>query len=154
MAKRTGKGWLWIVGGIVAGVVLLGSVVGITRSDDKEKTLNTWFGYEVGAIAEDGDFERSEKTNIVSDLVEVKGLKVEVDDEKLSYVVHYYDKDEKYISSTESFTGKYDATEMVIPDDAKYARVEITVSDDDEISLKERLEYLKDVEVKYTPEEK
>ena len=147
MAKKSGKTWLWIAGAVVAVIVLFGALIGFTRGD--EVKLNALTGFEVGAVEADGDFKSDEKTNIVSDLIPVEGMKVENDSDELSYVVHFYDKDEEYISSTESFTGKFDAAEVVIPDTAKYARVEFTHEEDDEISLSERLEYLKDVEVSY-----
>ena len=147
MKKKTEKALK--IGAIVLGAVLVvGSIVAITRETGDEKTLNRWTNFEVAAVDDKGDYDKDAETNIVSVLVEVDGLKVELDNEDLSFEVHYYDKDEEYISSTSALT-EYDATdgETVIPDGAKYARVEITHADDDEITFGERLDYLKDVTV-------
>ncbi len=151
MAKKKQMGK--IIGGIagvLAGIIALGTIVGLTRKD--EKTLNRWIDYEVAAVAEDGEFDRKAETNIVSKLVKVEGMKVEIkDNDNLSFKVHYYDEDKEYISSTATLT-EFDAQaeDTILPEGAVYARVEFTHAKDDEISFDERIEYLGDVTVTLT----
>lgn len=151
MAKKKQMGKIvGIIAGVLAGIIALGTIIGLTRKD--EKTLNRWFDFEVGAVTEDGEFDKDAETNIVSDLVEVQGMKVKIDkNDDLTFEVHYFDKDEKYISSTAALT-EFDAQakDTVLPEGAKYARVEFTHAKDDEISFDERIEYLGDVTVTLT----
>ena len=151
MAKKKQMGkFIGIIAGVLAGIIALGTIIGLTRND--EKTLNRWFDFEVAAVEADGDLDKDAETNIVSDLVDVKGLKVEIDDnEDLTFKVHYYDEDGEYISSTAALT-EYDAQaeDTVLPEGAEKARVEFTHAKDDEISFDERIEYLGDVKVTLT----
>ena len=141
------KKWLGGIAVALGAVLAIGAVVAIARGNEEGKVLSSWFDFEVGAVDETGKFDKDAKTNIVSDLIEVEGMTIELENEDLSYEVHYYDEDEKYISSTAAMTLDFDANEAVLPDLAVYARVEITHAEDDEITFGERLEYLKDVTV-------
>lgn len=147
--KRNKQQKKWLAGIAVAlvAVLAIGAVTAIARGNDEGKELSSWFDFEVGAVDETGKFDKDAETNIVSDLIKVEGMKIELDNEDLSYEVHYYDEDETYISSTTAMTLDFDASEAVLPDLAVYARVEITHAEDDEITFGERLEYLKDVTV-------
>lgn len=140
------KNWLVGIAVVLGAVLAIGAVTAIARGNEEE-VLSSWFDFEVGAVDETGKFDRDAETNIVSKLIEVEGMKIELDNEDLSYEVHYYDEDETYISSTAAMTLDFDANEAVLPDLAVYARVEITHAEDDEITFGERLEYLKDVTV-------
>ncbi len=147
MAKKKQNKWLIGLAIALGAVVLVGATFAIARGSEDTKELSRWTGFEVGAVDEKGDFDKDAETNIVSDLVKVDGLTIELDNEDLSYEVHYYDEDEKYISSTTALTVDYDSASVVLPDLAVYARVEITHAEDDEITFGERLDYLKDVTV-------
>ena len=156
MAKKKLDKGLKIVVIAVAAILGIGAVAGIARGAKDETTLNRWFNYEVAAVNEEGEFEKDAETNIVSDLVEVEGMKVEIDkNDDLTFEVHFYDEDEKYLSSTAALT-EFDAQaeDTVLPEGAKYARVEFTHADDDEISFDEMLEYLGDVTITLTKVEK
>lgn len=146
MKKKTKE----IIVGIVASVAAI-FVVGFSaaafRGDDEATKLNRFTGFEVGAVEADGKVDSEAKTNIVSDMVAVEKLTVKVG-EGMTYKVHYFDEDGEYLESTGDMTSDYDEN-VLKPDGAKKAIVEITVTDDDDISFRERLSYLKDVKVEY-----
>lgn len=144
MKKKTKKLLMW-VGALLGAVVVLGSATALSRGDTVK--LNRFTGFEVGAVETDGKVDSEAKTNIVSNMVAVEKLTVKVG-EGMTYKIHYFDEDGEYLESTESMTSDYDENVMK-PAGAKKAIVEITVTDDDDISFRERLDYLKDVTVEY-----
>ena len=148
MKKKTKEILIGVVAAIAA-VFVVGLGASAFRKDDGAVELNRWTGFEAGAIEADGGFDSEANTAIVSDMVAVEALTVSVDDEKLSYKIHYYDEDGEYLESTASMTADFAAADIVLPTGAAKARVEIFVEDDDEISFTERLSYLKDVTVEY-----
>ena len=148
LKKKTQK-YLQIGAIALGGILLVGATAAIV-GDEKEKTLDSLFGYQVAAIETDGDLDSSAKTNIVSNFVKVDGLKVIVENEDISFKLHYFDDDKEYLSASESMT-EFDSTaeDVTVPVGADYVRVEFTHAEDDKITFGERLEYLKDVEVIY-----
>ena len=148
MNKKTKK-YLIYVGAGLAAFAVIGMTAALAANKDDGKDLNPLVSFEVGAIEADGKFDSDAKTNIVSSLVKIDGLKIDIDTgSKLSYEVHYFNADEEYISSTQSMNMDYDAaTVSNIPDLAMYVRVEFTHKDDDDITYFERLAYLQDVTV-------
>lgn len=148
LKKKTQK-YLQIGAIALGGILLVGATAAIV-GDEKEKTLDSLFGYQVAAIEMDGDLDSSAKTNIVSNFVKVDGLKVIVENEDISFKLHYFDDDKEYLSASESMT-EFDASaeDVTVPVGADYVRVEFTHAEDDKITFAERLEYLKDVEVIY-----
>ena len=148
MRKKTKEIIIGVVAAIAA-VFVVGLGASAFRKDEGKVELSRWTGFEAGAIEADGGFDSEANTAIVSDMVAVKALKVSVDDDKLSFKIHYYDEDGEYLESTASMTADYSAADIVLPTGAEKARVEIFVEDDEEISFTERLSYLKDVTVEY-----
>ena len=138
------------IGAIALGAVML---FGITSAilDDGERTLSPLTGYQVAAVETDGDLDKDAKTNIVSNFVPLDKLKVTNENEDISFVLHYYDDDKEFISSSAESMKEYDAAAegVTVPAGAEYARIEFTHAEDDKISLTELWEYLKDVEVSY-----
>lgn len=145
--RRKGKK---IFVGIVATLVAMtagGAIVKIVdNAKDDTKTLKS-YNYAIGAIEEDGDFTKELKTSLVSDFVKVDGLVIDIQDENatVTYKVHYYGEDEKFIESTDSLTADYEQGEL--SEDIKFARVEITPNEDDEITLLEKGGYVNQVAV-------
>ena len=148
MKKKTKEIILGVLAAIAA-VFVVGFGASAFRKDEGAVELSRWTGFEAGAIEADGGFDKEANTAIVSDMVAVKALKVSVDNEKLSFKIHYYDADGEYLESTASMTADYSAADIVLPTGAEKARVEFFVQDDEEISFTERLSYLKDVKVEY-----
>jgi len=149
MARRKSGFKRFIVGAVV---VLLaatagGAIVKIAdNAKDDTKTLKA-YNYSIGAIEEDGDFTKDAKTSLVSGFVKVDSLVIDIQDEDatVTYKVHYYDEDEKFLESTESLTADYEQGEL--NEDIKFARVEITPNEDEEITLLEKGGYVNQVAV-------
>ena len=101
--------------------------------------------YQIAGVTEEGAVESSDKSSLVSSLVEVDGLKITVaDNAKAGYVVHYYDEEKEYISSSDVLDVDYS---LAAPETAKYARIEIVPVDDNYISIFEKAEYTSQITV-------
>lgn len=101
--------------------------------------------YQIASIDDKGAVETSDKSSLVSSLVEVDGLEITVEDNaKAGYIVHYYDENKEYVSSTEKLDVDYSLT---APEKAKYARIEIVPTDDNYISIFEKSEYASQINV-------
>lgn len=148
MAKAKMKWFHWVLVALAA-IVGMGAVSGLANKD--EKKLNA-FDYEQATI-EGGKVSEGEGT-LVSDYFSVNEMTVDIkDDAKVTYQIHFFDEDKKYVSSTEEVSEdfKYEATEGST---IVYARIEITPTDDEdgEISFFEKIEYARQIEVTYNPE--
>ncbi len=101
--------------------------------------------YQIASIDDKGAVETSDKSSLVSSLVEVDGLEITVEDNaKAGYIVHYYDESKEFISSTDKLDVDYSLT---APEKAKYARIEIVPNDDNYISIFEKSEYSSQINV-------
>lgn len=149
MARRKSGFKRFIVGAVV---VLLAATAGgaIVKACDNAKedtkTLKTRH-YNIGVVEEDGDFKKDEKKSLVSDFVNADGLVIDIQDEDVTvtYKVHYYNENEEFISSTDVMTEDYVQGEL--DETAKLARVEITPTEDDKITIFEKSGYVGQVSV-------
>ena len=129
----------------LAGLVILAitaTAFAVSKIDSYElKTIN----YQIASVTEEGNIETSSKTSLVSNFIEVEGLEITVEDNaKAGYVVHYYDENKEYVSSTDVLDVDYSLT---APEDSKYARIEIVPTSDNYISIFEKAEYASQVNV-------
>lgn len=145
MAKGKGlKWWQWALIG-VAGIVTVSAIAGVSYASKDELKLNAG-AYKVADVDEQGRVYEAE-TAIVSKLVESTSAELEFDDKaEVTVYVHYYDKDEKFLSSSEGLTAD---TTITAPEGAEYMRFELVHKSDDEISLLDKIEYVGQVDIVY-----
>ena len=132
-----------VIGALCALVVVatLGATIAFSKVDSVDLGKSS---YQIASIV-DGEVDKADKSSLVSNFVEVKGLKIEVaENAKASYVVHYYDENKEYVSSTEQLEVDYS---VEAPEDAKFARIEIIPTDDNFISVFEKGEYASQLKV-------
>lgn len=116
---------------ILLGALGIGALVGVAsgintlveKHDTELKTIIPIF--EVGGLKDiDGKYEETEKTIYTKKAFECKGLEITLDfDNTIKYQVFYYEDDGDFISATEVISDNQD---LVVPDMATHARLEIT----------------------------
>lgn len=144
MAKSKMKWYHWLLVG-VAGIVTVSAIAGVSYASKDELKLNAG-AFKVADVDEQGRVYEAE-TAIVSKLIETKEVEIEFDkDAEVTVIVHYYDKDENFLSSTAGTTkdGKVTA-----PEGAEYMRFELVHEKDDEISFTDKIEYCGMVDIIY-----
>ncbi len=145
MAKKAGlKWWHWVL--IALGVVVVGgAVAGVSHASMDELKLNAG-AYQVADVDELGRVYEA-KTAIVSKFIETQEVELVFEDKaEISVTIHFYDKDEAFLSSSDALTAD---TTVTAPEGAEYIRVEIVHEDDDEISFLDKIEYAGQVDVIY-----
>lgn len=150
MAKKK-LDWKVLGATLLAGLAVIlsaGALVKANRAETTETLGATSF--TVAVVEADGCVDEDGVSSIVSKMIKLDGLKVElVEKSEVTYQLHWYDKGEDYISSTAELSVNFDVSSTVIPDEAKYAIVEVTPVDDEdgEISFLEKFEYLDSITV-------
>ena len=128
MAKKAN--WKTILIGTLAGLgVLLGGGSLIRQiSNENTKELPS-YSYTIGAVTDDGDFDKDDASSITSDKLKVKNLvSIEIEeDADVKVYVHWYNDDGDFLSSAE-VTGETPEA----PEGAESFRVEIVPTDDDD----------------------
>lgn len=127
----------WVITYLLIAVLMVG-FVGMTFMfirKDKTKEL-TIASYEVGDIADTGKaIADSDGAIRTKEFINSDGLKVEIGkDATVTYSVYFYDKDKVLISVTDKLSTNYYG---VIPKDAKYAKVKITPTADEDGKISE-----------------
>jgi hypothetical protein len=129
----------------LAGLVILAVTAAAFAFSNVDSFALDTINYQIAGVNEEGAVESSDKSSLVSSLVEVDGLEITVEDNaKASYVVHYYDEDKEYISSSDVLDVDY---ALEAPENAKYARIEIVPNDDNYITIFEKAEYASQINV-------
>ena len=142
MAKKK----MWLVTGLAClGIALGGGALIRQVSHEKTKELPS-YSYSIGAVTNDGEFDKKDKQSITSEELKVNDLvSIElVEDAEVWVYVHWYDDDGDFISTSNATNGTPEA-----PEGAKTFRVEIEPTDDDdgEVSVFEKGGYAKQVTV-------
>lgn len=116
---------------------------------DKVKTL-TFTNYEIGEIADTGkavaDSDGAVRTK---EFINADGLKIELGkDATVTYAVFFYDEEKVLVSVVDNLSTNYYG---VVPKEAKYAKVEITptADEDGKVSAAELKYYTAQVTVSY-----
>ena len=121
--------WKGILAFILIGATLIGAAVGISSAvNNKEKKISATV-FARGAIDEEGQYVKSDRSIYTKDLIECQGLRIEPDFEATgTYQVFYYAQDKTFLGATElldaatdGIYNKLDAFSI-----AKYCRVMIT----------------------------
>ena len=147
--KKIGKKKLGIILTTV-GCVLLGSLcislaVKLDRTDGNVK-----FGSEhfvTATISVDGKLDKADNSAIcLSSNKSVDGLKIDIkEDSDLDYTLFFFNEDGEFISS--ATRTETEAEGFAIPEEAKTFNIMISIAEDDDISMLEKIEYLKGIEV-------
>ncbi len=129
---------------IAAGTVF--SIVKIT-SNETTKSV-TALNFKVGGLDEEGDFDKTIKSSIVTrDFLPLEGLSIEVaEDTDNSYEVFYYTKKGVFISSDEASREAY-APEST-PEGATQVKIVIRTKDEDNLNFFDIAKVLKPITIK------
>lgn len=138
-AKANGNKVATIVLSVVCAIlaiVLSGVVVKLAR-DQKTKDVGGWTQYEIGLLNETDGKEVQGTTSIrTKKYITTDGFKVEIiDDASVTYTLVFYDKDKNFVSASADLSTDYDGSS--IPATAKYVRIEVTPTNDPEVSWTE-----------------
>ena len=133
-------------------LVLTAGFVAITVmfvKKDKVKTL-TFTNYEIGEIADTGKaVEDSSGAVRTKEFINADGLKIELGkDATVTYAVFFYDEEKVLVSVVDNLSTNYYG---VVPKEAKYAKVEITptADEDGKVSAAELKYYTAQLTVSY-----
>ncbi len=136
---------LWVV----IGLLVVGLVFVFVKMDRNEKTKTigtTSLTYAIGILDAEGEYEQGTSSIYMKELHAVDGLTCELDeDATITYKIVFYDEDKKFVDSTGDLSLNYDGT--AIPTTAEYFRIEITPTNDAEVSFFEIGTYAKQLTV-------
>ena len=137
--------WYHWLGIVAAGIVTVSTIAGVSYASKDELKLNAG-AYKVADVDEQGRVYEAD-TAIVSKLIETKEVELKFDkDAEVTVIIHYYDKDEAFLSSTAGTTESGTVTAI---ESAEYMRFELVHETDTEISLMEKIEYSGMVDIIY-----
>ena len=145
MAKKANLKWYHVVGIVAAGLVTVSAIAGVSYASKDELKLNA-AAYKVADVDEQGRVYEAD-TAIVSKLIETKEVELKFDkDAEITVLIHWYDKDEAFLSST---AGTTESGTVTAVENAEYLRIEIVHETDTEISFTEKIEYSGMVDIIY-----
>ncbi len=140
--------WKKIGLGVLAGVVLIGAVFGVTalfRKAEEETQKEISPSWAIGGLTEDGAYLETKESIYTKDAFECKGLNIKMDfDNNISYRIFFYDYNDDFVSSTENLTTNYSEDVDLF---VKSARIVITPNEDSKISWYEKSGYAKQLTI-------
>lgn len=126
-------------------LVVSSGALTINLLKDDTKTLKST-SYTIAAVNSEGEVDKDKNTALVTGFVKADDMEIEISENAtVTYKVHYYNADKEYLSSSTTFATDYVEGELV--EGTKYARVEITPTEDNYISIWEKSEYVSQVTV-------
>jgi uncharacterized protein YcfL len=139
VGKDKAKWWVTFI----VGLALIACVIALFVKLDRQTSTTTIGGevYSIGALDDEGEYEKSDTSIYMRKAISTDGLKCELaDDAKISYQIFYYDKKGNFISKTDVLTADYNES---APDNATQAKIVITptADEDGKVSLVEVLGY-------------
>ena len=155
MAKAKKKKWK-VVAAFVAVVVAVGGLFTLFKKDDKLEKLNG-LDFKVAAVDDEGKVYDSDTAIVTKEKISTNELTITYDDDvKIEYRIHTYTKDGVYIGPLDWMTEDYKFSVEDEGSSAVYAIIEVRpqegVDEDGKISWREKIDYLKGIEVEYNPE--
>lgn len=125
-----------VVGGIVGGIVAFANP---DKLDSKSISV---LSYGVGGLDSTGKYKNTDTSIYTEKAFECQGLAITLDFEAdVKYRVFFYDQDNELVHVTAKLNRTFAKTE--VPFFAKFARIEITPTDDVKVSKLEVLKYAK-----------
>ena len=138
-----------IIGAVVAAVLAGGLVANFVADENRvdTKTIGAT-SYQIAMFdTETGKIDKEDDAHILSNLITTDGLTITTsEDSDVEYVLHWFNEDKDYISSSEAQTGDWTGS---VVSGAEYVRIEIDpVKDEDgKVSLWELPGYVAQLEV-------
>lgn len=149
--------WKKIGLGVLAGVVLIGAVFGVTalfRKAEEETQKEISPTYAIGGLTETGAYLETKESIYTKDAFECYGLKTSLEfDNNISYKLYFYNENNEFIESTEKLTTTFDSAKTNMPAFTKYCRVVITPNEDSKISWYEKNGYAKQLTIEVNKEQ-
>ncbi len=144
--------WKKIGLGVLAGVVLIGAVFGVTalfRKAEEETQKEISPSWAIGGLTEDGAYLETKESIYTKDAFECYGLKTTLDfDNNISYRLFFYNEDNSFLESTSKLTDAFDSSKTNMPGETKYCRIVITPNEDSKISWYEKSGYANQLTIK------
>ena len=117
-----------IISGVIIVALLIASVAGMVTLFNRDTNKIHSSAFSVGAINDQGIYEKSDKSIYTKELIECKGLTITPDFEaEGSFQVFYYDYDGAFLEATsvmEASSGSYKKDDEY--PEARYCRIMIT----------------------------
>jgi hypothetical protein len=149
-AKMNVKHAVGIAAIVLVIVVLAGLFATLFVKLDRQTTTTTIGGevYSVGTLDDEGEYEKGDTSIYMRKAITTDGLTCELeDDAKITYEIFFYDKKGNFLSKTGTMTGNFPDETNKVPEGATQAKIVITPTDDDEVSLVEVLGYAAQLKV-------
>ena len=139
----------WMISLVLVAILSIGVITALVKIDRNETTKDingNVFTYSIGLIDETGEYEQGTSSIYMKDFQDVDGLTCKLDEKaSITYEINFYDEDKEFISSTGSLEADFESSS--IPENAKYFKVEITPTNDAEVSFFEINTYAKQLTV-------
>lgn len=147
MSTKQAKG---VAVAVVIGVLAVSTTgLALALNSAVKQTEVVAMDFKVGTINAEGNPELVDGS-VYSKIFSAKGLEVECSENiDVTYVIAWYDRDQGYISSTESMGVNFHKEN--VPESAEYARIIVTPNDDSDgkISISEKYEYVGQLKILY-----
>lgn len=145
------KTWSKILGWLLCAAIVVGLVCGAVAlfkaiDSDSKTVVSNW---SRGTLDKDGQYAESKGSIYTKKAFECAGLEISLDfDAEITYKVVFYDEDGNILeagATTEELRGRFTADKL--PEDAYYARVIVTPTNDSNVTNLEVLEYAKQITI-------
>lgn len=151
MAKKVNGKASMIALGVVAGIMSLSTVglaVKLNRAVTTKEVPTSAFA--IGTINDAGKIEEGDGSIYQKKILKVDGLKIDLEKKAdVTYQIYYYDEDKAFLSASAEMDSDFDG--VAVPESAKYFRVVISPTEDEDgkVSLLEVAKYAKQVTISY-----
>lgn len=124
---------------IMLSIALIFAFVKIDKNETRKNVDGNVFTYSIGILNEEGKSTQGTSSIYTKDFYSVDGLKVDLkDNASVTYKICFYNADKVLVSSLDSLETDYELPESTAsdyPTDAKYFKVQITPTNDAEVSF-------------------
>ena len=129
------------------------SVIGIgvkLNNMTTTKELPT-YSFQRGYINESGSCKTDDlTTGVYSDLINIDGLEIKVLKQDVKYQINYYDENNNFLQTSSDLTVDYSsASDVSLPTNAKYVRIEIMPTNGDVVTIGNYLVYASHLQITY-----
>ena len=133
---------------VMLSIVCVASLTRLKKVDTTRDLGQNVAIWRVGALDDEGAFEKAEDSIVTRNYYGVNGLTLDLTEEAeenndITYQLFYFDEDEEYVSASTILTADADSTTLSVPETAKYFKVVIYPANDEKITLFEINDYAK-----------